>query len=66
MKYSTEQKEKIMAEYKNSKISVVKFCETQEVGVATLKRWLRAEKTKFVKVGQVPNNTEKTTEKISI
>ncbi len=58
MKYSTEQKEKIMAEYKSSGMSATKFCSTQKIGVATLNRWLGTEKTKFVKVGQIKDKVE--------
>ncbi|MFI3327043.1 MAG: IS630 transposase-related protein [Clostridia bacterium] len=58
MKYSKEEKEKILKEYNASGMSAVKFCETQKVGVATLNRWLGFEKTKFLKLGSIENKIE--------
>ncbi len=66
MRYSLEEKEKIVDEYKNSGMSAVEFCNSKKIGTATLHRWLGSEKTTFVKVGEIDKSTDKNKDEIRI
>ncbi len=50
MKYTTEQRKKILCEYKKGTKVKREFCKENGISIGSLNRWLKAEKPKFVKV----------------
>lgn len=49
MKYKSEEKTKILEEYKQSNLSVTAFCKNKKLTANTLKSWLNNEKPTFLK-----------------
>ncbi|MFI3227253.1 MAG: hypothetical protein R3Y09_07575 [Clostridia bacterium] len=64
MKYKSEEKTKMLEEYKQSNLSATAFCKDKKLTTSTLKSWLSDEKPTFLKAtaSKITQQYEKTDE----